>query len=128
MKTRIPNIDNFSTLCDRLAIENSKCSWFENMKRLEHAKENPNLELIAQWDNLSREACELRSAIKNRIDELFEEVFQYGKYNYFREVRTFKPASAATVSDLLDKRYSIIGDLAATNSLQDALEKVLSGE
>jgi len=128
MKTRIPNIDNFSTLCDRLAIENAKCGYFELQKRLEHQKMVPDIEQIAKWDHLSREACELRSAIKNRIDELLAEIVTTGQYNYLRECRTFSPASVATFSDLLDKRYSIIGDLAATHSLQDALEKVLSGE
>jgi len=128
MKVRIPNIDNFSTLCDRLAIENSKCSWFENQKRVEHQKESPDFELIAKWDHLSREACELRSAIKNRIDELFEEVIKAGQYTYLREPRTFKEAAASKFSDLLDKRYSKIGDLAATGELQKALEDVFSSD
>lgn len=126
MKTRIPNIDNLSTLCDRLSIENSKCSYFENLKRIEHQKTNPDKDLICKWDHLSREACELRSAIKNRIDELFAEVITAGQYNYLPEPRTFTPAAACQFSALLDKRYSIIGDLAATGSLQDALEAVLS--
>lgn len=126
--TRIPNIDNLSTLCDRLAIENSKCSWFENKKREEHQKENPNNDEIARWDHLSREACELRSAIKNRIDELFAEVITALQYTYLREPRTFSAAAASKFSDLLDQRYSKIGDLAATGELQKALEDVLSSD
>lgn len=125
---RIPNIQTLSSLVDRLAIEVSKVSYWENLKRLEHQKEIPNKDLIVEWDNLSRDANEIRSAIKKMIDDLFQEVIDTGKYTYLREPRTFSPAAVSQFSDLLDKRYSIIGDLAATNSLQDALEKVLSGE
>jgi len=122
---RIPNIDTFASLIDRLSIENHKVAVYENKKREEQSKKNPDPELITKWDNLSREANELRSEIKKRIDSLLEQIITTGKYTYMKEPRTFSPPAAEAFSSLIDKRYSEIGRLAAMGSLIDALENLL---
>ncbi len=128
---KIPNIDTLSCLIDRLCIEVHKAAYFENQKRTEHAKENPNLELLAKWDRLSRDAIELRSAIKNRIDALFQEAVLTGNYRYLREPRTFAETlkkNAQVATDIIDARYKVIGNMAATGDLIPALEALLEGK
>lgn len=100
---RIPNVDTLADLIDRLIVEVNKLAYFENKKRDEHAKDSPDAELIAQWDNLSRDCCEYRSLLKSKINELFSEVIASGEYKTLREVRTFRPP-AKRLSDLLAER------------------------
>lgn len=126
MSKKIPNINSISSLIDRLAIENHRAAFFENAKRQEHAKLTPDNNLISRYDNLSRESCELRSAIKNKIDELFQELITQGSYKYYREPRTFTPPK--NLVDLIDKRYSEIGRLAVENRLEEEIKKVFSNE
>lgn len=97
---RIPNIDTLADLIDRLIVEVNKLSYFENKKREEHAKASPDPNLIAKWDNLSRDCCELRSAIKSEINRLFGEVVKSFSYSVMREPRTFRPAPTA-ISDVI---------------------------
>lgn len=125
MKTRIPNINTFATLIDRLAIENHKTGYFENLKRQEHAKLNPDVHLISQWDNLSRESCELRAAIKNQIDELFAEIVSSQNYLYLNEPRTFRKNIEA-ISTIVDQRFTLIAKSAVTDELIPALDKILA--
>lgn len=122
MDKKIPNVSSISALIDRLAIECSRISYFENKKRIEQKEKNPDPLKIMKWDNLSRESCELRSAIKNKIDELFQELIRENKYEYYLEPRTF--SSPQGLIDLIDKRYSHIGDLAATGDLEKEIEEV----
>lgn len=121
---KIPNVNSISCLIDRLAIECARVSYFENAKRQEHAKPTPDNNLIAKYDNLSRESCELRSAIKNELDSLFQELIAAGNYFYHKEPRTF--SSPKGLIDLIDERYSIIGKLAATNKLNEEIKKVFT--
>lgn len=86
---RIPNLDTFSAIVDRLIIEVSKVADFENKKRQENLKPNPDIAKIAQWDHASREANECRAALKSRLDELFAECIRTGKYETLSEARTF---------------------------------------
>lgn len=97
---RIPGINTLGDLIDRLIVEVNRLSWFENRKREEHAKSNPDIELIAKWDGLSRDSCELRSAIKSEINVLFGEVVRSGDYKVLREPRTFRP-SATKIVDVI---------------------------
>jgi hypothetical protein len=97
---RIPNVNTLADLIDRLIVEVNKLSWFENKKREEHAKPNPDPVRIAYWDHLSRECCELRSALKNEINKVFGEVVDTGSYRVMKEPRTFKP-SATKIADVL---------------------------
>ena len=83
---RIPNLNTFSTLVDRLSIENVKLSHFENA--LEH--DNPNSQ---QSDELKRKIAvqnEIIHGLKNELTEFMHEVLQSGHYDYIKEERTFK--------------------------------------
>lgn len=89
MSKRIPNLDTFSAIIDRLIIEVHKVAYLENKKREEHKKESPNLKNIAEWDNASREACECRAALKAKLDAIFKESIESGSYDTLDEARTF---------------------------------------
>ena len=102
----ISNLNTFSDLIDRLIVEINKLSFFENKKREEHAKENPDITLIAKWDNLSRDACEFRSLLKNEINTLLEKIIETGEYKVLKEVRTFFPPKK-TIADILAERCEI---------------------
>jgi len=85
---RIPNLDTFSAIIDRLIIEVHKVAQFENKKREEQLKKTPNIKKIKEWDHASREANECRSALKGRLDSLFQEAIENG-YDTLSESRTF---------------------------------------
>lgn len=89
MSTKIPNVDTFSCLIDRLIIENHKIAFFENKKWEEQHKEKPNQEQIVTWDKAMRSASEVRSALKTRLDILLKECVESGKYDFLSESRTF---------------------------------------
>lgn len=89
MSKKIPNLDTFSSLIDRLIIEVGKVSILENKKREENQKENPDNDKIAAWDHASREANECRAALKARIDAMYKECVESGSYDYLGEARTF---------------------------------------
>ena len=54
---KIPNLNTLADVIDRLIVEVNKLSFFENKKREEHAKDNPDAEMVVYWDNLSRDCC-----------------------------------------------------------------------
>ena len=100
---KIPNLNTFADVIDRLIVEVNKLAFFENKKREEHAKENPDRYLIAHWDNLSRDCCEYRSMLKNEINRLLSEIVETGEYNTLKELRTFREPRK-TVADVLSER------------------------
>lgn len=97
---RIPNVDTFGDLVDRLIVEVNKLAFFENAKRKEHASFSPDPEVISRLDDASRDCCELRSMLKSRINECLAEIVRSGEYRVMREVRTFRPPDAR-LSDVL---------------------------
>jgi hypothetical protein len=99
----IPNLNTLADLIDRLIVEVNKLSFFENMKREEHTKGDPNAEMIAHWDNLSRDCCEYRSMLKNEINRVLSEVVKTGEYETLAELRTFRKP-ARKVSSLISDR------------------------
>lgn len=99
---RIPNVNSLADLIDRLTVEINKLAYYENKKREEHTKEDPDYELIAKCDNLSRNCCELRSALKNEINKLMEEIVKSGIYKVMKEPRTFR-SSPTKISDVLEE-------------------------
>jgi len=106
---KIPNLNTFADLVDRLIVEVNKLSYFENKKREEHAKDTPDRYLIAYWDNLSRDACEYRSLLKNEINKALEEVCTTGEYRTLNELRTFsRPPN--TIADILADRCKLPGN------------------
>lgn len=109
---RIPNVDTLADLIDRLIVEVNKLAYFENRKRDEHGKAEPDATLIAKWDNLSRDCCEYRSLLKSRINEVLSEIVASGEYRTLREVRTFRPP-AGRLADLLALRCREVSERLA---------------
>jgi len=95
----IPNLNTFADLIDRLIVEVNKLAFFENKKREAHAG-NADAETIAKWDNLSRDACEYRSMLKNEINKMLTEVCESGEYKTLKELRTFRPPDKS-IEDIL---------------------------
>lgn len=89
MSKRIPNLDNFSSIVDRLIIEVGKVSILENKKAAEQQKDNPDQKKITEWDKASREANECRAALKARLEEVFQAAVRDGDYETLNEARTF---------------------------------------
>ena len=72
-KMRVTNIDTLSALFDRLITENIKKYFFNKDGKLEETKHQ---EIVI-------------SEVKNKITELFTEVFESGEYPHLSEKRTF---------------------------------------
>ena len=73
MRKRVTNIDTLSALLDRLVTENIKRFFFDKDGLTEKVKHQ---DVVI-------------SEIKERLVELFLEVYDNGKYNYISENRTF---------------------------------------
>lgn len=125
-RVRVPNLDTLADYIDRLIVEVHKLAWFENEKRKEQAKPSKDLALIAQLDDRSRDCCELRSMLKNRINELFADILKTGSYTSLREVRTFRPPSTR-LSDALADRCHDIGTISLRGGIAVALSNELGG-
>ena len=116
---RLPNVDTFGDLVDRLIVEVNKLSVMENRKRIEQAKPDRDAELIAKLDNASRDCCEFRSILKNKINECLSEIVASGEYKVLREVRTFRPPTTR-LADLLADACRSYADTFA-NALAEEL-------
>ena len=121
---KIPNLNTLADVIDRLIVEVNKLSFFENKKREEHAKEKPDAELIAHWDNLSRDCCEYRSMLKNEINRLLVEIVETGCYETLKELRTFRKPDRS-VADILAERCEWAGSKEFKEELIEALIKEL---
>ena len=117
----ISNIDTLADLIDRLIVELNKLSYLETKKREVQKSSNPDSDLIAKLDDLSRDACELRAKIKTKVNELFKDVVESGKYECTKEIRTFI-APTATVADILADRAYEIGSKTFSGELAKAFE------
>lgn len=118
---RIPNVDTLADLIDRLIVEVNKLAYFENKKREEHGKPEPDAVQIAYWDNLSRDCCEYRSLLKSRINAVFAEVVATREYKTMREIRTFRPP-VGRLADLLADRCQDVSE-----RIKESLEGELCG-
>ena len=121
---KIPNLNTFADVVDRLIVEVNKLSYFENEKRKEHAKDEPDADLIAHWDNLSRDCCEYRSMLKNEINRLLTEIVDTGEYKTLKELRTFRKPKR-TVAELLADRCLWAGSEGFKQELLAALKEEL---
>lgn len=121
---RVPNLDTLADYIDRLIVEVNKLAFFENRKRQLQLDPGLNAEEIVRVDNLSRDCCELRSMLKNRINELFESILRGEEYLALREVRTFRPP-AARLADALADRCHDIGNLMLQGRILEALRTEL---
>lgn len=96
----IPNLNTFADLLDRLVVDVHKLAYWENLKRQEQSKENPDVELITKADKISRDCCEIRSVLKNELNRVLSVIVNNKAYYPVKEVRTFTPA-AETISNIL---------------------------
>lgn len=83
MTTRIPNFNTFSTIIDRLSIENVKLSHFEFLLT-QNDQDTSILENKIKLQN------QIIALIKSELVIFMEEVFQSKEYLYVDEERTFK--------------------------------------
>ena len=119
----VPNLNTWADLVDRLIVCVNKLAWFENKKR--EAQRNLNLTLnrpdwdweqradqfqadIVDWDNKSRNECEVRNILKREIDRVLGEVVAAGEYKTLPDNRTFS-APNKTVADILAEQCAEIG-------------------
>ena len=123
---RIQNIDTLADLIDRLAVTVHLLAYFENEKReLQGGRDLLSYDtLIAEMDNKSRDCCELRSAIKQRIDEVFRAVVNSGEYKTLSQPRSFRPAGQRA-SDLIEAVCNRRADQSLNGELAQALEDEL---
>ncbi len=124
-EVKIPNLNTLADVIDRLIVEVNKLSFFENKKREEHTKDNPDAEMIAHWDNLSRDCCEYRSMLKNEINRLTSEIVETGKYRTLREMRTFRSPKRSVEEILAERSWRVARDLSFQAELVGALKEVL---
>jgi hypothetical protein len=109
----IPNLNTFADLLDRLIVEVNKLAYFENKKREEHAKDKPDNDMVAHWDNLSRDCCEYRSLLKNEINTCLAKVCAYGEYETLAELRTFRKGKK-TIEDILEEKCMLAPNFVTT--------------
>ena len=122
---KIPNLNTLADVIDRLIVEVNKLSFFENKKREEHSKDNPDAEKVAHWDNLSRDCCEYRSMLKNEINRLITEIVEKGEYRTLREMRTFRQPRRSVEEILAERSWRVARDLSFQAELAGALKEVL---
>lgn len=103
----VPNISTFADLCDRLAVTVHKLGFFENKKREEQLKDEPDRYLIAHWDHLSRTQCEHRNKIKEQINKLLTAIVKNRDYSVLPDPRTFEQPKE-TIADILADHYSSV--------------------
>ena len=125
MEVKIPNLNTLADVIDRLIVEVNKLSFFENKKREEHAKDNPDAEMVAHWDNLSRDCCEYRSMLKNEINRLTSEIVETGEYRTLREMRTFRQPKRSVEEILADRCWLVARDMKFQEELMDTLKEIL---
>ena len=122
---KIPNLNTLADVIDRLIVEVNKLSYFENKKREEHAKDEPDDSKIAQWDNRSRDCCEHRSMLKNEINRLLTEIVETGEYRTLREIRTFRKPGRSVEEILAAKCWSTARDTGFQEELAESLKERL---
>ena len=83
MTTKIPNFNTFSTILDRLSIENVKLSHFEFLS----SQEGVNKSDLERKIKLQLEMIAL---IRVELENFMLEVFLKKNYEYIDEERTFK--------------------------------------
>ena len=122
---KIPNLNTLADVIDRLIVEVNKLSFFENKKREEHAKDEPDDAMVAHWDNLSRDCCEYRSMLKNEINRLTTEIVDKGEYRTLREMRTFRQPKRSVEQILADRSWRVARDMSFQEELALALKEIL---
>ncbi len=124
-ETKIPNYNTLADAIDRLIVEVLKLSWYENNKREESLKEEPDLSKIVLLDRNSRNSCEFRDKLKREIDRQFSEMVESGTYKTLESSRTFT-APTQSVSDLIADRCKFVGSEEFRKELTAALEEEMA--
>lgn len=85
MKTKIPNLNTFSTLLDRLSIENVKMVHFENSLRFDKLtlKEKKN---VSQKIKTQKKII---ISLKKELNNFLVDILTNKKYEFIKEERTF---------------------------------------
>ena len=114
---RVTNIDTLSALFDRLITENIKKYFFNKDGKLEETKHQ---EIVI-------------SEVKNKITELFTEVFESGEYPHLSEKRTFDENAIVEELEELIFNDINIGEadrerLSQVNSDNPNIEKLIVNE
>ena len=114
---RVTNIDTLSALFDRLITENIKKYFFNKDGKLE---ESIHQEIVI-------------SEVKNKITELFTEVFESGEYPHLSEKRTFDENAIVEELEELIFNDINIGEadrerLSQVNSDNPKIEKLIVNE
>lgn len=119
----IPNFNTVADLFDRLIVCVNKLAWFENKKRERQAELDRLLAItdfdtedecneiaceVANWDNASRNECEIRNLLKRAIDDAFARAIAEKEYQVLPDFRTFR-GPGVTISDILAEQCDAIG-------------------
>lgn len=121
---RIPAIDTAADLIERLIIINNRMAWLEQQKR-DGASADPHA--LVKFDQASRDCCEARSAVKNRINILFEEIVSGESYRAIRESRSFRPPPDR-FADTLDHHCLEIAGYFTSRAFGESIRGELLGE
>lgn len=121
---RLPSIDTVADLLERQIIIISRTAWYEQQKREESEKSTPDLKRIAALDKMSRDCNEYRSALRNRINDLFFDIANGEGYYAVRENRTFTPPSDRFV-DMIAMQAEEVSKLFWGKEMADSLENEL---
>lgn len=125
--TYIPNLNTVADILDRLIIDIHKLAYWENFKREEQGKENPDAELIAKADNLSRDCCEIRSALKTELNTILSDIVNNQAYYPMKEIRTFRPAAEA-VTEVVSKACYESAMKTFKEDFVKSMKELLEGE
>ena len=119
---RIPAVDTAGDLIERLAIVVNRLAWLEQQKRDLNCSDP---DAITLFDAASRDCCEARSQIKNRINSLMEEIAR-GEYRSLREARSFRPPDER-FSEVLDRHCAEIARHFTSEEFAESIEAELLG-
>lgn len=119
---RLPAVDSAADLIERLAIV------LNRMAHLEQQKRDGGLapDQVVRIDSASRDCCEARSEIKNRINACFEEIAR-GEYKSIRESRSFRPPDER-FSEVLDRHCAEIAHHFTSEEFAKSIAAELLGE
>lgn len=120
--TRIPAVDTAADLIERLIIILNRMSWLEQQKR----DGGLTPEQVVRIDTASRDCCEGRSQIKNRINAVMEEIAR-GEYKSIRESRSFRPPDER-FSEVLDRHSEELAHYFTSEEFSEAIRAELLGE
>lgn len=120
---RIPAVDTAADLIERLIIIDNRQAWFEEHKR---NAGDLTAEQIALYDRKSRDCNEARSEVKNRINEVFEEIAG-GQYEAIRESRSFRPPPER-FAEVLDRHSAELAHYFTSEEFSESIRAELLGE